>query len=175
MPKNKKKTTFLFGCMLPVTIPCKSAEYIATISAQIHLLLVLSMRGWITHISRTLNIPTRGEGKKEGDWVIPKMNVPRSFWANNTKPAKGNIGIIWWGIPNVSGGLNCQGLNDKYMLLVVESDSTDCPEVLCGCQHHSICPWRCWLKVLSSAWVVFCALCVCTVQTIFLFSQSWSW
>lgn len=37
---------------------------------------------------------TREAGKKESDWVIPKMNVPRSFWAHNTKPAKGNIGII---------------------------------------------------------------------------------
>lgn len=100
---------------------------------------------------------THKGGKKERDWVIPKMNVPCSFWAHNTKLAKGNIGIIWWGIPNVSRGLNCQGLNDKYMLLVVESDSAGCPKVLCDCQHYSICPWRCWLKMLSSARVVFCA------------------
>lgn len=33
-------------------------------------------------------------------------------------------------------------------------DSAGCPQVLCGCQHYSICPWRCWLRMLSSAGVV---------------------
>lgn len=110
--------------------------------------------------------------RKERDWVIPKMNVPHSFWARNTKPVKGNIGIIWWGIPNVPGELDCWGLNDKYMLLVVERVSAGCPKVLCGWQQYSICPWRCWLKMLSSAWVVFCAEFVCEQYLIWLWLLS---
>lgn len=108
--QQSRKNTFVFFFILtpPITVSCNSVEYIATKSTQIYSLLVLSMRGQITHISRLLNIPTREERKK-GDWLIPKMNVPCSFWANNTKPVKGNIGIIWWGIPNVSGGWIAKG------------------------------------------------------------------
>lgn len=116
---------------------------------------------------------TREAGKNESDWVIPKMNVPHSFWAHNTKPAKGNIGIIWWGIPNVSRGPNCQGVNDKYMLLVLRSDSAGCPKVFSGCQLYSICPWRCWLKMLSSA--PFCAVRVrvCPCTSVFVSKESY--
>lgn len=49
---------------LSLTICCNSVESGATTSAQIHLLHVFSLRGQITHISKPLNIATRGESKK---------------------------------------------------------------------------------------------------------------
>lgn len=140
---------FIFTYKIKYFKPKKT--FLESTAAHIRLPCAFSMRRQITYIGTPPNIATGG-GSESGIGLFQRWMCLAAF-GHSTKPAKGNIGIIWWGIPNVSGEPNCHRLNDKYMLLVVESDSAGCPQVLCGCQHYSICPWRCWLKMLSSAQV----------------------